>query len=231
MLGGYLIKVVPGKLPQKVASGFDKVFNGFTGASYTPIAYLGHQVVNGINHAVLCEQNLVTAKDVKGIAIVVLNEKPGDIGGESLELVEIKSCFTDKGMKLGGINITPSAEIPEDAMKVWNKHFGSGFFGASNKPFALLATQVVHGVAYFYAVESTMIVSPIGNDGLVMSAGNNKSITIVKLFSEYPEMQSMTILEGVEDAILEGTGEAAPGVLGPVLVDNQKNVVKYAFNW
>ena len=77
MLGGYTIKVSTSGLPQKVASGFDKVFKDFTGASYTPIAYLGSQLVNGTNHAVLAEQTIMNGKDTKNAVIMVFNEKPG----------------------------------------------------------------------------------------------------------------------------------------------------------
>jgi len=233
MLGSYVINVAVNSFPQKVASGFEKVFEGFVGARYTPIAYLGSQLVsNSTNHAILCEQNLVTATDVKGIALVILNEKAGDVRGETLSLVEIKTCLSDKGSaKLGGITIAPSTEISETAMKVFNKHFG-GLLGATNKPFAVLATQIVNGVAYFFAVESTMFVSPTSDNGFVLSAGNTKSINIVKVYSNFDEIQTIPVLEGAAPAEKDDTSEtSADETLGKVLADNKKATLKYAFNW
>ena len=158
MLGSYTVDVHAGSMPQKVATGFGKVFENMVGASYEPIAYLGSKVVNGTNHAILAEQTLITGKDVKSIVLVVLNEKPGDVNGENFSIVEI-STLASNGGQMGGLMIDPKTEIPADAKEVWDKHF-AGFVGANNTPFALLATQVVNGIAYLFAVESTMIVSP-----------------------------------------------------------------------
>ena len=38
-----------GVLPDEVQSAFDKAFEGFTGASYRPVVYLGSQIVAGTN--------------------------------------------------------------------------------------------------------------------------------------------------------------------------------------
>lgn len=55
MVGNWEVKVAVDAMPQKVATAFGKVFEGFVGAQYTPIAYLGSQIVNGENHAILAE--------------------------------------------------------------------------------------------------------------------------------------------------------------------------------
>ena len=71
--GGWSVNVEVGKMPQKVATAFSKL-GDLVGASYTPIAYLGSQVVNGINHAVLAEQTVLTGKDTKNIVVIIFNE-------------------------------------------------------------------------------------------------------------------------------------------------------------
>lgn len=38
---------------------FDKAFEGFTGSNVTPIAYLGSQVVAGMNHCFLCQSTVI----------------------------------------------------------------------------------------------------------------------------------------------------------------------------
>lgn len=43
---------------------FDKAFEGFAGASYEPLAFLGTQVVAGLNYRFLVKQTLVTAQPV-----------------------------------------------------------------------------------------------------------------------------------------------------------------------
>ena len=62
MIGSWNVDVTVGKLPQKVATAVGKLNESIVGTEYTPIAYLGSQVVNGINHAVLAEQVIVTGK-------------------------------------------------------------------------------------------------------------------------------------------------------------------------
>ena len=193
-LGNYLINVTE-KLPQKVQSGFDKVFSNMVGANYTPIAYLGSKVVNGTNHAILAEQNLVTGKDIKAICLVILNEKPGDLHGETFSVVDIQSLLSDGGLKLGAININPTNEIPADAKEVFDKHFG-GFLGAKNKAFALLATQIVHGVAYVFAVESQMLVKPLNGGNIALASDDYSSIKLVKVYSDFSEIETLDVISG-----------------------------------
>ena len=200
MLGNYEIKVSTSGMPQKVASGLDKVFGSMLGASYDFIAYLGSQVVNGTNHALLMKQTLVTGKDVENIVLVILNEKPGDKGGESLSVVEIRTLFSSGGA-LGGYTINPQINIPADAKAEFDKHF-AGFTGANLEPFALLATQVVNGIAYVFAVTSTLVLSPA-----CMERSNSKSVKLIKIYNKFDKVEMLDVLDG-----------GKPGV-------------GYAFNW
>ena len=76
MVGTWKIDVKLEGMPQKVATAFANLGTQLLGAEYTPIAYLGSQVVNGINHAVLAEQLVITGKDTKNIVLIIFNEKP-----------------------------------------------------------------------------------------------------------------------------------------------------------
>ena len=49
---------------------FDKGTEALTGVGYTPIAYLGSQVVAGANHAVLCRASAVVPEAVPYWAIL-----------------------------------------------------------------------------------------------------------------------------------------------------------------
>ena len=62
------------KMPQKAASAWAAFDGGMTGAGYRPVAYVGTQVVKGVNHVFLVEQTLVLAQPVRHIVIVKINE-------------------------------------------------------------------------------------------------------------------------------------------------------------
>ncbi len=83
MFGEWVIKPSTG-MPQKVATAFAEKFGEIVGASYVPIAYLGEQLVNGKNHAILAEQTLVVNADVCNIVMIIMNEKGGDFSVVSI---------------------------------------------------------------------------------------------------------------------------------------------------
>jgi chorismate mutase len=74
-LGGWeLAPAVPCTLPGSVEAGFAQAVKGLKGARYIPVLYAGHQVVNGINHAVLCQVTLVTLDPQTSLKLVYLHE-------------------------------------------------------------------------------------------------------------------------------------------------------------
>lgn len=149
-VGAWNVNVSAGGMPQKVATAFDKLAEQLVGAMYTPIAYLGSQPVNGINHAVLAEQLLTTGKDTKNVVLLIFNEK-----GMDCELVNIERVV-EGGDGFGGTEICVSTEIPEDAKDAFEKAL-AGFVGSGVMPFALLAKQVVRGVNFVFAAEVTPV--------------------------------------------------------------------------
>lgn len=208
-LGGYTVDVHTGGMPQKVESGFGRIFGELLGATYKPIAYLGSKVVHGTNHAILAEQNLITGKDIKNIVLIVLNEKPGDVGDETFSIVSIEPFISDMGLA-GGYTVAPSTDISAEAKEVFDKAF-QGFVGSNVKPFALLATKIVKGVEYVFAAEMNMIVSPT-----VMKTSDTKSVALIRVFSDFSEIGIDTIIEGSSPA---DDGKEGGGPLG------------YAFTW
>ena len=155
MIGTYDINVQVGKLPQKVASYFDETMSKLLGAIYTPVAYLGSQLVNGKNHAILCEQTVITGTDTKNAVVVIVNEKD-----EGLSLVSINPVLVSGG-SLGGVNVDITTNIPDDAQAAFDTMF-SQFVGSKVTPFALLGTQTVHGTNYFFLAEMSAIVGSSG---------------------------------------------------------------------
>lgn len=146
MFGSWKINVVKNGMPQKVATAFAKLGETIIGAEYEPIAYLGEQTVNGVNHAVLARQILITGRDTENIVVIIFNERP-----DSMEatLVSIERVV-EGGMALGGVQIFNGVDIPEDAKNVFDAAF-KNFVGSKVEPIALLGTQVVNGVNYIFA--------------------------------------------------------------------------------
>ena len=144
MVGSWKIDVVTGGMPQKVATAFAECTEKLIGAEYTPIAYVGSQIVNGINHAILAEQTVLTGKDTKNIVLMIFNEK--DMG---CTLVNIER-IVEGGLEFGGTKIDVKTDIPAGAKAVFDSVI-SGFVGSLVKPFALLGTQITKGTDYIFA--------------------------------------------------------------------------------
>lgn len=168
IFGGYNVNVNVKGMPQKVATAFDEITKNLIGAKYNFIAYLGSQVVNGTNHAILAEQTIITGVDSKCVVVMVINEKT-----EGLTLAGIERIL-DSGDAFGGTAIDCKTDIPDEAMTTLSNAV-SNFVGSSIKPFAYLGSQIVNGTNYYIAAE----VSP-----LVAGANNNTSVKMIKVNSK-----------------------------------------------
>ena len=58
------------EIPAEAQKAFDKAMEGFTGVGYKPIAYLGSQVVAGLNYAFLCKSKGVYPGAKESFSIV-----------------------------------------------------------------------------------------------------------------------------------------------------------------
>lgn len=143
MLGEWDVKVAINSFPEKVATALGDL-NNLMGAEYTPFAYLGSQIVNGTNHAVLAEQLVVTGKDTKNIVLIILRETPQGTAITNIERV------VEGGDGMGAVTIDVQTDIPEEATKAFDFVLGE-FVGASVKPFAYLASQITKGTNYIFA--------------------------------------------------------------------------------
>ena len=59
--------------PQQAASAWS-VMDNVVGAKYKPVAYVGTQLVKGINHVFIAEQTLTTLSGGRHIVLVTVNE-------------------------------------------------------------------------------------------------------------------------------------------------------------
>lgn len=139
-------------MPEKIATAMSEIGDYMLGAEYKPIAYLGHQQVNGLNHAVLAEQTVLSGKDTKNVVLIIFNEKPNDMKATVVGIERI----LESGGEFGGVTIDVKTELSGDAKDVWNTAF-EGFVGSDLDPFAVLGTQVTNSVEYIYAVKVTPV--------------------------------------------------------------------------
>lgn len=81
--GGWMLeKVAAVQLPTEVNEGFQKTVKCLQGADYTPVLYVGHQVVSGMNYMLICHQRPATLNPVEHFVKVVLHKS---IEGEWLK--------------------------------------------------------------------------------------------------------------------------------------------------
>jgi len=175
MLGAWDVNVSVGSMPEKVATAVAALNEKFVGAEYTPIAYLGSQVVNGTNHAVLAEQLLVTGKDTKNVVLLIFNEK-----GMDCELVNIERVV-EGGEEFGGAKVDVKTDLDAEAKALFDAALGD-FVGSTVEPFALLATQVVRGVDYIFAAEVTPVAEdPVKKVSKVTINAEEKTVSFVDI--------------------------------------------------
>ena len=184
MFGNWNVNITMGAMPQKVASAVTKLSETLIGAEYEPIAYLGSQVVNGVNHAVLAKQTILTGRDTKNIVVLIFNEKPNEM---EATLVNIERVV-EGGAPLGGTDINVMTDIPEDANQAFAKGF-EGYVGCAVKPLALLATKVTNGINYVFLAEMTPVtLNPEKKVALVTVNGLSNELSFVDLLATKQEV-------------------------------------------
>lgn len=153
LLGGWQKPDSP-EVTDQIAAVFAKGMEGLVGANYTPVAYIGRQIVSGTNHALLCREKMVVPNAVETFAIVYLYEK---LDG-SVEITDI----VDSGVETwisdlsGGWSQADSPVITDQLAALLDKAFES-MLGADYSPLALLSTQVVAGRNYCVLCEQTVV--------------------------------------------------------------------------
>ena len=58
LAGGWAYSESP-EITEELQAIFDKAMEGFVGVHYAPVAYLGSQIVAGMNHCLLCQATVV----------------------------------------------------------------------------------------------------------------------------------------------------------------------------
>ena len=154
------------QLPEEAEQAFKAVTEKLLGATYVPVAYLGSQIVAGMNYAILCTRTLVTANPVTDLAVLTIyrdlegNATLTNVADFDLGAYTQKEDAGAPEMLMGGWFAPETAEamdaMPEDAATAYAKAL-EGFVGNSLTPVALLGTQLVAGMNYAFLCHSSLV--------------------------------------------------------------------------
>ena len=75
------------KMPQEAASAWSAFDGAIVGAGYKPIAFVGTQVVKGINYVFIAEQTLITNPISRHIVLVKVNNFDGNYSIAGIEQI------------------------------------------------------------------------------------------------------------------------------------------------
>ena len=159
--GGWNVNSEFGKaeLPEEAQAAFDAAAANYDGEELTPVAFLGTQVVAGLNFKYLCktgsglavvtvyrdlEQN-AEVTSVSDVAVSGLTEEAPAVQFDPADFAGGWSCEEACGGALG-----------EDAQSAFDKAF-EGFAGVGYQPLAVLGTQVVAGCNYAILAKATAV--------------------------------------------------------------------------
>lgn len=180
LAGGYTVngEIPEAKLPENVktaydkATAFDKAIKEMAGVTYTPVAYLGSQVVAGSNYAILCTAKpdgqdakaslkvVVIYNDVSGDANVLrINDfKLIDYVGADEETDENKTAEKQEAGLAGGwtVNEEFGEAVLDERVKAACDNTLEGVMGTHYEPIACLASQVVAGANYAVLCKATI---------------------------------------------------------------------------
>lgn len=143
VLGGYEIVNIPAnKLPQEAASAMGAANGDLLGATFSPIWYVGKQLVNGTNYLFIAEEIRTTKNQDKHIVGLVINVPPGE--------------HSEQGEGAKVVRIIESEELAPEVQAAFST-VEKGLVGVSYKPVMYIGSQVVRGVNHFIVCEAKTI--------------------------------------------------------------------------
>lgn len=156
---------------------FKKATESLTGVEYTPVAYLGTQVVAGTNHLFLCKTAPVTPDATPTYALVTVYEDlNGNVSIAEVQKSEAKAPVNADGGSImaGGSTQAESAEVTAEAKAALEKAC-TGLDGAKYEARALLSTQVVAGTNYTLLCKITPVTPDAASHYAVVTVYENVS--------------------------------------------------------
>lgn len=183
MVGEWIIEPSE-NFPQKIATAISGKLEVF-GCSYTPVLYLGHQFMNGTNHAVLAEQTVLCDKDVKNAVILIFNEKVTMI----ISAVSLASVIPvlQIGGELGGNEINVTTDIPDEAVKAFDNAVDT-LVGAKFEILAYLGEQIDDGINYKLLVTIEAVAKDPVKKLALMTVNSNETAANVCPILQYQSL-------------------------------------------
>ncbi len=153
------------QIPEDAEDALTKACEGMDGAAYEPVAYLGSQVVAGVNYALLCKVTPVVP-DAQPHLCVVKVYKDLNGGAEILSAVDIDVSKYTEGTSLefpeaglaGGFTFAEASgsALNEAEQAAFDKAL-EGMDGVGYAPLACLGHQVVAGTNYAILCKATRV--------------------------------------------------------------------------
>lgn len=166
--GGWTInsEAAAPSIPEEAQAAFDAAMAGFTGVGYEPLAYLGSQVVAGVNYGFLCRSKVVSPDAQASLSIVkVYRDLEGNASILDIKDIAISDYTTDGDLSYtpaglaGGWTLPVDAEpaaLPEEVQKAFD-NATAGMMGVGYQPLAYLGSQVVAGCNYAVLCNATSV--------------------------------------------------------------------------
>lgn len=157
-VGGWMINSEYGdvEIPTEAKSAFDKAIDGLDGVAYTPVAYLGSQVVAGTNYAFLCYTKPIVLNPTPSLKVVVIyKDLNGNASINDFYDIDVASYRDAKEFQFsednlaGGFDFTKAVGgVLDKAAKEAFEEVTKGLVGVKYTPIAELGSQVVAGINY-----------------------------------------------------------------------------------
>lgn len=148
------------KVTEDLNKVFQKAMSKIVGADYTPLAYLGSQIVSGTNHCFLCKEQIVYPGAAPRYALVYIHEDIDKDGGlcriDDIALPGISESQPEGMTKLGGWKYEEDHKITSKISSVIEKATRP-LLGAKYEPVANIGSQLVSGTNHAVLCKITTI--------------------------------------------------------------------------
>jgi len=139
---------------------FKKAMSKIVGADYTPVAYLGSQVVSGTNHCFLCQEKIVYPGAAPRYAFVYIHEDANKDAGlcniNDIVLPGTSESLSKDITKPGGWSFAEDYKITDKLSSVIEKA-SQAKLGAKYEPVANIGSQLVSGTNHAVLCKITTV--------------------------------------------------------------------------